>query len=173
MPSTEEQRASAIAAIRTALREADLEYEQPHPEAFVVTLPGRRKLRTLVLLNAGPHSLLVKTFFCRRPDENHGEFYRWLLRKNTDMYGVAFAADEVGDVYLTGRVALEGVTSAEVDRLLGCVLSYSDDNFNGALELGFASAIRREWEWRTGRGESVRNLEAFRHLIGGPVGGEG
>ncbi|MFC7326429.1 YbjN domain-containing protein [Marinactinospora rubrisoli] len=170
MPATSEQQANAIAAIRTALREADLEHEQPHPEAFLVTLPGRRKLRTLVLLHVGPHSLLVKTFFCRRPDENHAGFYQWLLRKNTDMYGVAFTTDDVGDVYLTGRTALAGVTPDEVDRLLGCVLSYSDDNFNGALERGFASAIRREWEWRTERGESVRNLEAFRHLIGHPAG---
>ncbi|MGI8416765.1 MAG: YbjN domain-containing protein, partial [Nakamurella sp.] len=30
----------------------------------------------------------------------------------------------------------------------------------------FADAIRREWAWRTSRGESVKNLEAFQHLIG-------
>jgi deazaflavin-dependent oxidoreductase (nitroreductase family) len=30
-----------------------------------------------------------------------------------------------------------------------------------ALELGFASAIRREWAWRAKRGESLANLQAF------------
>ncbi|GAB3206879.1 YbjN domain-containing protein [Marinactinospora thermotolerans] len=167
MPSQEQSQ--AIEAIRTALREAGLEFERPDPDAFVVTLPGERKLKTLVWLGVGEHSLLVKTFFCRRPDENEAEFYRWLMRKNSDMYGVAFAADEVGDVYITGRLPLGGVTPREVDRLLGCVLTYSDDNFNPALERGFASAIRKEWEWRTRRGENPRNLRAFRHLLGEPV----
>ena len=51
-----------------------------------------------------------------------------------------------------------------LDRLLGAVLSYSDDSFNTILELGFASSIRKEWEWRESRGESTRNLEAFKHL---------
>ena len=51
--------------------------------------------------------------------------------------------------------------AAEVDRLLGCVLSYADENFDTALELGFASAIRREWAWRAKRGESLANLRAF------------
>jgi hypothetical protein len=61
-----------------------------------------------------------------------------------------------------GRVPLAAVSEEEVDRLLGCVLTYSDDWFDRALELGFASSIRKEWEWRHLRGESTRNLEAFR-----------
>jgi hypothetical protein len=42
------------------------------------------------------------------------------------------------------------------------VLTYSDGSFNTILELGFATSIRREWEWRKSRGESTRNLEAFK-----------
>jgi hypothetical protein len=44
------------------------------------------------------------------------------------------------------------------------VLSYSDDNFDPALTLGFASSIRREWAWRVKRGESLANLQAFARL---------
>lgn len=160
--------ADAITAIETAVKEAELEFERPRPEAFLITLPGARKLKTLVWLNVGDHSLLLKTFFCRRPDENEGGFYRWLMRLNEDMYGMAFSADDHGDVYITGRLALAAVTPHEVDRLLGCVLTYSDENFNAALERGFASAIRKEWAWRESSGYSLRNLEAFRHLIESP-----
>ncbi len=67
----------------------------------------------------------------------------------------------MGDVYLVGRLPLLTVTPDEVDRLLGCVLSYADDNFDAALEIGFASSIRREWQWRANRGESFANLRAF------------
>ncbi len=30
------------------------------------------------------------------------------------------------------------------------------------LELGFATSIRKEWEWRKLRGEPTHNLDAFR-----------
>jgi hypothetical protein len=53
------------------------------------------------------------------------------------------------------------VSTEEIDRVLGCVLSYSDDNFNTALAIGFESSIRREWAWRLKRGESTANLAAF------------
>ena len=88
--------------------------------------------------------------------------YRWLLQRNLKMYGVSFALDAVGDIYLDGRLPLAAVTPDELDRLLGSVLSYADESFNAILELGFASSIRKEWEWRRLRGESTRNLEAFR-----------
>ena len=81
------------------------------------------------------------------------------------MYGVAFALNEVGDLYLVGRLPLSAVTEREIDRLLGAVLQYSDGAFNPLLELGFASAIRREWAWRVSRGESLANLQSFEHLI--------
>ncbi len=112
-------------------------------------------------LIAGAHSLSVEAFFCRQPDENHEAFYRFLLERNGRMYGVHFSLDPAGDVYLTGRLPLSAVGAADIDRLLGCVLSYADDNFDTALELGFANAIRREWAWRAKRGESLANLRAF------------
>lgn len=155
----------AAAAVEAAVADADLEVERPRPNAFLVTLPGQRKLKTLVWLNIGEHSMLLKTFFCRQPDENSAGFYQWLMRKNADMYGMAFSTDEVGDVYLVGRIPLAAVTAEEVDRLLGCVLTYSDENFNTALELGFASSIRREWQWRVAGGYSLRNLQPFRRLV--------
>ena len=54
------------------------------------------------------------------------------------------------------------MTAEELDRLLGLGAHHADESFNAILELGFASSIRKEWEWRKLRGESTRNLEAFR-----------
>ena len=68
----------------------------------------------------------------------------------------------MGDIYLDARLPLGAVTPEEIDRLLGAVLEYADGSFNTILELGFASSIRKEWEWRVSRGEPIRNLEAFR-----------
>jgi hypothetical protein len=150
--------------LRQALVEAGVVYEEPAVGNFVATLPGVRKLSTTCSLVVGTHSLSVNAFVARRPDENHEAVYRWLLERNTRAPGIAFALDRLGDVYLVGRIPLEEVTPAAVDRILGAVLAEADGAFNTILELGFASAIRKEWAWRRSRGESTANLEAFKHL---------
>ncbi|NLU68032.1 YbjN domain-containing protein [Streptomyces sp. HNM0574] len=154
-------------AVERALGEAGLDWESPADGSYVVTLPGTRKLSTTCSLVVGRHSLSVNAFVVRRPDENHAEVYRWLLERNTRLYGVSYAIDTLGDVYLVGKLPLEAVTPDGVDRLLGSVLENADGAFNTLLEMGFATAIRREYAWRTARGESTRNLDAFTGLTGG------
>ena len=151
--------------LESALTSLGLEFESPRPDAYLVRLEGEHKLATMTWLIIGTHSLHVEAFFCRQPDENHAAFYRFLLERGGRMYGVHFALDPVGDVYLVGRAPLTSITPDEIDRLLGCVLSYSDDNFDRALMLGFASSIRREWAWRVSRGENLANLRAFARLV--------
>ena len=60
---------------------------------------------------------------------------------------------------------MSAVTAEEIDRVLGQVLEAVDEDFNTLLELGFSGSIRREWAWRVSRGESLKNLEAFAHLM--------
>jgi hypothetical protein len=147
--------------VRSTLRDRDLEFEEPNPGAFVVRLPGTHKLATVTWLVIGDHSLHVEAFFCRRPDEAQDRFYRWLLERNAKMYAVAFSVDHLGDVYLVGRLPLSSIEPDELDRILGSVMTYSDESFDQALEIGFRSSIEREWDWRVKRGESLANLAAF------------
>lgn len=132
---------------------------------IIVELPGERRLKTNTILSIGEHSVRVEAFVCRKPDENHEGVYRFLLKRNRRLYGVAYTLDNVGDIYLVGRMALHSVTPDEIDRVLGQVLEAVDSDFNRLLELGFRSSIQKEWEWRVSRGESLANLQAFRHLI--------
>ncbi|MFJ4711603.1 YbjN domain-containing protein [Streptomyces sp. NPDC088785] len=154
--------------IAAFLKDAELEWESPEPGAYVITLPGTRKLSTTLSLRLGRHSLSLNAFVIRHPDENEAGVHRWLLERNLRLYGVGYAVDRLGDIYLTGKLPLAAVTPDELDRLLGAVLEASDGAFNTLLELGFASAIRREYAWRVARGESTRNLDAFTHLIQRP-----
>lgn len=146
------------------LEGSELAYSEHRPGVFEVTLPGERKLQTTCRLEIGAHALGIHAFVARNPDENHQTVYRWLLERNLKMYGVAFAVDATGDIYLDGRLPLHAVTAEELDRVLGAVLTYADESFNTILELGFATSIRKEWQWRESRGESTKNLDAFRHL---------
>lgn len=159
-----DRRAEVGALIESVCAERELAWERTGEFAYAVTLPGTRKLKTTCNLVVGEHALRIEAFVMRQPDERREELWAWLLRRNARMYAVSFAIDAVGDVYLTGRVGLAGVTADELDRILGAVLTYADESFDTMLEIGFSSAIRREWAWRLARGESTANLEAFRHL---------
>ncbi|MFF5101699.1 YbjN domain-containing protein [Streptomyces sp. NPDC000134] len=156
--------------LEQALRDAEVEWESPEPGSYVVKLPGTRKLSTTVSLLLGRHSLSLNAFVIRHPDENEAGVHRWLLERNLKLYGVGYAVDRLGDVYVTAKLPLSAVTPDEIDRLLGQVLEAADGAFNTLLELGFASSIRKEYEWRLARGESTRNLEAFMPLIQRPSG---
>lgn len=153
------------ALIDETLRDRDIEYTRPDNDTFVVVLPGERKLATNVMLTVGRHGVRIESFVCRKPDENLIGVYKFLLRRNRRLYGVAYTLDNVGDMYLIGRIATHAVTADELDRIFGQTLEAVDGDFNTLLELGFAESIRKEWKWRVSRGESLKNLRAFEHLV--------
>lgn len=151
--------------IEDTLRDREVDYTREGEDVFIVVLPGERKLKTSVMLTVGKHGVRVECFVCRKPDENFEGVYKFLLRRNRRLYGVAYTLDRVGDIYLVGRFATHTVTADELDRIFGQILEAVDADFNVLLELGFAESIRREWKWRVSRGESLKNLRAFEHLV--------
>jgi hypothetical protein len=157
--------AAVVDVIEDFLQSHDIDFEKSNEKSFLITLPGEKKLQTHCALVIGDHSLMISAFVIRKPDDNEAAVHHWCMSKNASMYSVAFAINELGDIYLVGRLPLAAVTSQELDKVIGAVLQYSDSSFNPLLELGFANAIRREWAWRVTRGESLANLEAFSHLI--------
>ena len=151
--------------ILESIAEHKLEFEEPIQNTIIVTLPGIKKLHSLCVLIIGQLSLSINAFVIRKPDQNQSQIHEWLLHKNINLYALSYAVNELGDVYLVGRLPLDSVTSSELDRIFGAVLEYCDSTFNTLLEMGFADAIRREWAWRLSRGESMENLKAFAHLV--------
>ena len=160
-------RGAALAEVlESYLAEAGIEWEPGARRGeYVVTLPGEKKLKTVASLVAGESSLSVSAFVIRNPDENHEQFYRYLLRKNLRLPGLAYAIDGSGDVYVTGRLPAAGLDAAYLDQLVGALLDAADSHFNELLAIGFLTSMQKEWDWRVSRGESLRNLEAFRHLL--------
>jgi hypothetical protein len=155
---------STLKVIADFLQSESIDFDQ-EGNTFLITLKGEKKLQTHCALIVGDHSLSINAFVIRKPDENEEKVHHWCMSKNATMYGLAFAINKLGDIYLVGRLPLGAVNAIELDRILGSVLQYSDSSFNPLLEIGFASAIRREWAWRVSRGESLSNLEAFAHLM--------
>jgi hypothetical protein len=166
------RRAAAI-AVRACLDQLDLPegetvpgWQEPEPGRFVVSTPGDARLAIVSVLEARDYTVDVHTFVARRPEEQFENVYRWLLTQNVSLHGIAFGLDRLGDVYLSGRIPVDELSPGGLDRLLGAATDAADAGFRAVLELGYASAIRREWAWRTSRGESLANLEMFRGLLG-------
>ena len=162
-------RAAVATTVEAYLRESAHYWEHgTRDDEYVVTLPGEKKLKTVASVVVSDTALSVSAFVIRNPDENHDEVYRFLLRRNLRLPGLAYAVDKAGDVYVTGRIPAPGVDAQALDQLLGVVLTAADEPFNELLVMGFLSSMRKEWEWRVSRGESLRNLEAFRHILARP-----
>ena len=161
--------ATVSATVEAYLRDSGHDWERgARDDEFVVSLPGEKKLKTVTSLVVSDTGVSASAFVVRNPDENHEELYRFLLRRNLRLPGLAYAVDKAGDVYATGRLPLGGVDAASLDQLLGVVLVAADEPFNELLVMGFLTSMRKEWEWRVSRGESLRNLEAFRAILARP-----
>jgi len=161
---TDTAAADAAAAIRQWCAEAEVEWQETQPGQFVIVLPGEQKLRTTVSASVAAAGITINAFVIRHPDENEPAVHRWLLERNRRIFGMSYAIDPFGDIFLVGVLPAAGFNTDAMDQLMGSVLANADEVFNHLLELGFSSAIRAEWRWRLDRGESTRNLEAFRHL---------
>ncbi|GAB3749083.1 YbjN domain-containing protein [Yimella radicis] len=159
-------RDDVAAVLEGVLADNELDWEAGVNDGeYVVTLPGEKKLKTVTSLTVGENDLITAAFVIRQPDENHLDFYKFLLRRNLKLPGLAYSIDSSGDVYVGGRVPLAAVDETYLDKLLGAVLRAADEPFNDLLVLGFLTSMKKEWEWRISRGESTRNLEAFKHLL--------
>ena len=154
----------ALQVLSEYLDNSKIDYQSLDANTLAVTIPGEKKLYTNAIFKVSDKTLSVNAFVIRKPDQNSERVHEWLLRHNSTNYLLSYAVNELGDIYLVGRLPIELVTREEIDRIIGAIHEYCDSSFNILLELGFEDAIRREWVWRISRGESVANLEAFTHL---------
>jgi len=153
----------AAAVVEEALENLGLPWGR-RGDTFTVSLPGEHKLTTECALEVGAHSVQVRAFVVRAPEQDADRVQRWLLERNLRLGGIAFGVDHLGDVYLVGRLPVDGLTPGSVDQVLGAVAETADTSFDPLVALGFADSIRREWAWRRSRGESTANLAAFTQL---------
>lgn len=111
----------------------------PSLRRWHVRLAGEEKDFTTVWLTLDQRTLSYETFVMPAPEENLGQFYEHLLRRNKKLNGMAFAIGEEDAIFLRGQLPVEAVQREQLDRIIGSFYAYVEQFFRPALRIGFAS----------------------------------
>jgi hypothetical protein len=82
-------------------------------------------------------TLRYEVYFLPDPPGNQLDLYRFLLQRNHGTYGAHFSVGPDGDVYLVGRVLLEHLDVAELDRIIGSLYELVERWFQTAVRIGY------------------------------------
>jgi len=104
---------------------------------------GDEKDFITVWLTLRQRTLHHEAQFMPAPDEHPAEVFAYLMRRNAELYGMAFALGPEDAVYLVGRVPATLVDDDELDRIAGSSIVYVDDHFPTAMTLGHPAIYRR------------------------------
>ena len=136
---------SAALATQTLQNPAVVAAEQVagDPPQWYVRFQGEVKEHFSAEFTLAQRSLHFESYFIPAPQENHEEFYRHLLVRNTKLYGMAFTVHGDGGVYIEGRLPNRMIQEPdEIDRILGSLFAYTEQMFPTAAKIGFASRFR-------------------------------
>ena len=100
-----------LEVLRESLSDANIEHELLDDSTLLVTVPGEKKLYTNVIFKVSEKTLSINAFVIRKPDQNAEKVHDWLLRHNAANYLLSYAINELGDVYLVGRLPIALVLS--------------------------------------------------------------
>lgn len=84
-------------------------------------------------------TLRHELYFLPAPEDEarRNELAVWVLKRNHDLYGTRFSMGPEGDLYLTGRLALEHLTVGELDRIIGVLYEIVERWFGAAVKIAY------------------------------------
>jgi len=116
-----------------------VEYDAEIPRWYVRFGCDGRDAAT-IYFDLHQRTLRYEVYFLPDPPTNQLELYRFLLARNHGTYGAHFSIGPDGDVYLVGRVLLEHLDVAELDRIIGVLYELVERWFQPAIRIGFAKS---------------------------------
>jgi hypothetical protein len=108
------------------------------PIRWLVRMHGEEKDVTTVWLTLGQRTLQYETFVMPAPEDNPGELYEHLLRRNDRLVGAHFSIGHEDAIFLRGELATEWVDHDALDRVLGTLYATVEQCFRALLRIGFA-----------------------------------
>jgi hypothetical protein len=144
----------AAETIEHFLENAEITFKRVADGQWAAQLHGERKHTIPLGIALSGDRVIFESFFMRRPQENRDDFYELLLRRNMRAYGVHFAVDAQGDVFLVGARAAAGLDENELDRIIGSILIEADGLFDAAISIGFKTYLEADMAWRARSGNA-------------------
>ncbi|WP_419918955.1 YbjN domain-containing protein [Candidatus Poriferisocius sp.] len=112
---------------------------EPGRHRWYVRMVGEEKAVSTVWFTLGQRQLHCECYFMPAPEENEGQLYEYLLRRNRDLAGLRFAIGVEDAVFLVTELPVHAVTEAEMDRILGSFYAYVERWFRPCMRIGYES----------------------------------
>ena len=109
---------------------------------WFIRVKGEAKDVFTIWLELRQRTLRYETYLLPAPEENAERVYEQALRRNHELYGVAFTIGEEDALFLRGHLPSEAVTDAELDRVLGSLYALTERFFRPLLGLAFESRLK-------------------------------
>lgn len=106
---------------------------------WYVRMRGEDKEFTTVWLSLGQRTLRYETYVIPAPEENAGELYEHLLRRNNTLVGAHFSIGVEDAIFLRGEMPLAQLTFDELDRVIGTLYAQVEQCFQMLLRIAFRS----------------------------------
>lgn len=119
--------------------ESSVEYAEEVDGEWAVRMRQEARDATTVWFTVGERSLRFEAYVLPEPPAP-AEVHRQALVRNMGSWRCFYAVDGEGALVLRGRIAAEGVTLAELDRVLGEIYEM--------VEVGFRAMIAAGWPER-------------------------
>lgn len=120
-----------------------VERGEPGERRWFIRVRGEAKDVFTIWLELRQRTLRYETYLLPAPEENAAAVYEYALRRNHELFGASFTIGEEDAIFLRGHLPAEGVTDAELDRVLGSMYALTERHFRPLLELAFESRLRR------------------------------
>ena len=132
------QRVKAIRCV-IKLRDVGLQTRDDLFLRIACIVNGEDKEFITVWLTLGQRTLRYEAYVMPAPEENAEALYENLLRRNSRLIGLHFAIGIEDAVFLRGDMALDCLSEAELDRVIGSLYATVEQCFQQLLRVGFAS----------------------------------
>ena len=107
---------------------------------WFVRILGTAKKITSIKYRLDQRTLSFESYVMPFPEENVAEFLELILRLNSRMYGAAFVIGMENGIYLSGQIRADAASDPdEMDRIMGSMYAWSEDNFERLIRLGYTS----------------------------------
>lgn len=106
---------------------------------WFVRVTGEEKDVFSIWFHLRQRTLHYETFVMPAPEENHAEFFEFLLRRNATLMGASFSIGEEDAIFLAGALPNSAIDEDELDRILGSLYVWTERFFKPALRIGYAS----------------------------------